>query len=643
VEGRFFESYTNTSGNFSIALSSPVVLSPGTYWLAVQANQNFTPAGQFGWQDRTVQSSSGAAFQNPEGGFGASCIPWVRKNVCVATTAPDQVFKLTGTSALPDMSISNARLVEGDAGTTNMVFTVSLNAPAPGPLSAHYATADGTATGAVDYLATSGTVSFAAGNTSKTISVPVVGDKPVEADETFVVNLSSPSAVHVLDAQGQGTIVDDDGVRYSTAAPSSTGFFAGTVDIGNHCDDCSTPISLPFPVRLYGATYTSVNASSNGVLVFNGLPNNNFGNGCLPYGGAEAMVAPYWDDQRTDSPAGTGIFTSISGVAPNRVVNIEWRTSNYSAGTVLANIYEVRLAENSPNIRVVYSTPMSNGASATIGLQRTGAGQSTQFSCNTGTPTAPNREIDFNAAFAPTATTSAASNLGQTTARLNGTVNPQGQATSYSFQYGTTTAYGATTASQSAGAGTANAAVFADVTGLAPATLYHYRVVASNATGTRIGADQAFRTGAGLTVAKTGTGAGTVTSSPAGINCPAGCSATFAYGTPVTLTAIATAKSLFTGWSGDCTGSAPTCALSMTANHTATAQFVPKCVVPKVVGKTLKKARARIKKAHCRVGKITKKASTKKKKGRVLKQKPKPGRILRPNAKVNLTVGKGGR
>jgi serine/threonine-protein kinase len=65
------------------------------------------------------------------------------------------------------------------------------------------------------------------------------------------------------------------------------------------------------------------------------------------------------------------------------------------------------------------------------------------------------------------------------------------------------------------------------------------------------------------------------------------------------------------------------------------------CVVPKVVGLTLAKAKAKIKKAHCRVGKITKKHSSKKKKGKVLKQSPKAGKHLAAASKVNLTVGKG--
>jgi uncharacterized repeat protein (TIGR01451 family) len=146
-----------------------------------------------------------------------------------------------------------------------------------------------------------------------------------------------------------------------------------------------------------------------------------------------------------------------------------------------------------------------------------------------------------------------------------------------------------------------------------------------------------------LTVNKDGSGAGTVTSSPAGINCGPSCSVQFNTGTPVTLTAAASSGSRFTGWSGDCSGTATACALTMSADHNVTATFarVLKCHVPKVVGKKLAAAKSRIRAAHCRVGKITKKKSSRKKKGRVLAQSPKPGKTLPAGSKVKLTVGKG--
>jgi hypothetical protein len=147
-----------------------------------------------------------------------------------------------------------------------------------------------------------------------------------------------------------------------------------------------------------------------------------------------------------------------------------------------------------------------------------------------------------------------------------------------------------------------------------------------------------------LTVSKTGSGSGTVTSSPVGISCGGTCTAQFNDGTPVTLTAASAPSSKFAGWSGDCSGTG-TCALTMSANHTVTASFakVPKCKVPKVVGLTLKKARTKLLKAHCRLGRVKKKASRPKKKGRVLSQRPKPGKSFPGGSKVNVTVGKGPR
>jgi hypothetical protein len=101
---------------------------------------------------------------------------------------------------------------------------------------------------------------------------------------------------------------------------------------------------------------------------------------------------------------------------------------------------------------------------------------------------------EAGAASAPTATTGAASNATTSSATVSGTVNPAGQSTTYSFQYGTTTAYGSQTSAQSAGADTADHAVSATLTGLKPAKTYHYRVSATNASGTTVGADATFTT-----------------------------------------------------------------------------------------------------------------------------------------------------
>lgn len=95
---------------------------------------------------------------------------------------------------------------------------------------------------------------------------------------------------------------------------------------------------------------------------------------------------------------------------------------------------------------------------------------------------------------APTATTGVASNRTYTSATLNGTVNPNGSATTYFFQYGTSTAYGKQTSSPSAGSDTTTQPESVSISGLAPGRTYHFRIVAHNQAGTSDGADGTFTT-----------------------------------------------------------------------------------------------------------------------------------------------------
>jgi uncharacterized delta-60 repeat protein len=143
-----------------------------------------------------------------------------------------------------------------------------------------------------------------------------------------------------------------------------------------------------------------------------------------------------------------------------------------------------------------------------------------------------------------------------------------------------------------------------------------------------------------LALTKAGRGTGTVTSSPVGISCGSSCSHVFRYGAAVNLTAVASARSRFSRWSGACSGTG-TCTVTMSAARSVTATFKVACVVPKLKGKTLKAAKRAIKRAHCSVGKVTKVFSGKVKNGRVIKQSRRPGKKLAAGAKVKLTVSKG--
>jgi phosphodiesterase/alkaline phosphatase D-like protein len=100
----------------------------------------------------------------------------------------------------------------------------------------------------------------------------------------------------------------------------------------------------------------------------------------------------------------------------------------------------------------------------------------------------------FSTTGAPVVTTDAASSVTPTSARLNGTITPNGQSTSWYFDYGTSTSYGARTAVKSAGSGTRATQVNASVTRLRTGVTYHYRLVATNASGTTVGRDRTFST-----------------------------------------------------------------------------------------------------------------------------------------------------
>ncbi len=110
------------------------------------------------------------------------------------------------------LSINDVSKNEGKNGTTLFAFIVTRGGNTSGSVTVNYATANGSATAGVDYYATSGTLSFAAGETSKTINVGVKGDRVAESDETFYVNLTNAMNGEILRTQGLGTIVNDDGL-----------------------------------------------------------------------------------------------------------------------------------------------------------------------------------------------------------------------------------------------------------------------------------------------------------------------------------------------------------------------------------------------------------------------------------------------
>src|SRR5205807_2421291 len=111
----------------------------------------------------------------------------------------------------PGITINDVSVIEGNSGTTNAVFTVSLSNPSSQTITVNYATANITATLADnDYQSASGTLTFAPGQTTQTITVLVNGDTKFEPNEIFCLVLSKATNASIAHSQAIGTIVNDD-------------------------------------------------------------------------------------------------------------------------------------------------------------------------------------------------------------------------------------------------------------------------------------------------------------------------------------------------------------------------------------------------------------------------------------------------
>ena len=128
----------------------------------------------------------------------------------------------------PSLSITDALVIEGDSGTTNVTLQVTLSEQSLVPVTVSYAAVDGTAKlSDNDYVGTLGSLTFAVGETSKTITVVVKGDTKFEANETFAVQLSNPTGATIAKSAGTVTIENDDYRTLVGIAATDTDKFEG--------------------------------------------------------------------------------------------------------------------------------------------------------------------------------------------------------------------------------------------------------------------------------------------------------------------------------------------------------------------------------------------------------------------------------
>jgi hypothetical protein len=183
---------TATAGVDFVSAASSLTFAPGevSKWVTILVND-----------DRLVEAASESFFVNLSNATNAS----LYDNQGVGTIVDNE----------PRISINDVSQIEGNGKSSIFTFTVTLSAAYDQTVTVNFATQNGTAQSGSDYQAKSGTVTFLPGETSKTITITVYGDKKREANEYFFINLSGASSnAWIFDPQGKGTIINDDGGRF---------------------------------------------------------------------------------------------------------------------------------------------------------------------------------------------------------------------------------------------------------------------------------------------------------------------------------------------------------------------------------------------------------------------------------------------
>ncbi|MFG1477938.1 Calx-beta domain-containing protein [Xanthobacter sp. V4C-4] len=275
----------------------------------------------------------------------------------------------------PEISIADATVAEGSTGAPHMMFEVSLSAPSDHAVSVRYATRDGTALAGSDYEAQAGTLTFAPGQTSAMVHVPLIGDATVEADERFTVVLSRPSGATLADRFATGIIVNDDAapapgggaVAFAVTDDWKAGFVGEmTLTADAALDGWTVAFDAPFDitniwnaevVSHVGDHYVVRNAGWNGVVGADGTVSFGFlagpGGGAavasdfrvngVPVDGADpqppAPVLSVADAQVAEGDDGMAhlAFTVTMSEASGVPVSVHYATANGSASA--ANDY----------------------------------------------------------------------------------------------------------------------------------------------------------------------------------------------------------------------------------------------------------------------------------------------------------------
>jgi hypothetical protein len=209
-----------TTATFTVALSPASTQTVSVSWAT--ANGTATAGVDYTAANGTLTFAPGTVTRTVAVSVLGDTGPEPNETFSVNLSAPVSATIADGQGAgtivnddLPSLSIGDVSVTEGNSGATSATFTVTLSTASAQTVSVNWATANGTASAGTDYTASGGTLTFAPGTVTRTVVVPVLGDTVNEGNETFFVNLGAPANATLADAQGQGTIQDDDAAGLS--------------------------------------------------------------------------------------------------------------------------------------------------------------------------------------------------------------------------------------------------------------------------------------------------------------------------------------------------------------------------------------------------------------------------------------------
>jgi hypothetical protein len=310
----------------------------------------------------------------------------------------------------PVASVSDAAITEGNNGVSYVNFTISLSFAPTGPVTIDYSTANGTAIAGSDYVATSGQVSFAVGESTKTVSIPVIGDTRPESAEAFTLTLSNPSGATLGDSSGTATIADNDGSGYYSLASgnfsqdwSNTNLittnddwsgvpfivgYLGDIDTGTPTGVDATTVTGP----ALGAVDVIANQNTTG-NTSGGVAEFQIANPTVGIQGSGTADAPslvlYMDSTGRSDVRLQATLRDLDGSADNasQQINVQYRTSPGAAWTNVPGAYfadvttagsatqttalDVVLpagADNSPTLEIRILTTNANGSDEWVGI-----------------------------------------------------------------------------------------------------------------------------------------------------------------------------------------------------------------------------------------------------------------------------------